>query len=198
MVRVRGWWVPPPGRDIWCYATSPWAGENLHHRGWWEAPGNFSVRHMYASAITHHNLQPQQTSRIWYTHGNYNPSRALVDGFCLLSTNIVAFRNCFQLNLVWRGNIRVAIIFLCIPIIITWTHAMQCTTNNEGVVCGQWWCIGGWVGVIESFRVGLCHLGTYVRAVKKVNTTKLTISFISIYFCWYFKPDGNNWTSSQC
>ena len=33
----------------------------------------------------------------------------------------------------------------------------QCTANNDGVVCGQWWFIGGWVGVIDSLRVGLRH-----------------------------------------
>ena len=40
----------------------------------------------------------QQASSIQSIHGKYNPSRALVDGFCLFSTSIVAFRNCFLLN----------------------------------------------------------------------------------------------------
>ena len=31
-------------------------------------------------------------------HDKYNPSMALVNGFCLLSINIITFRNCFQLN----------------------------------------------------------------------------------------------------
>ena len=55
---------------------------------------------------------------------------------------------------------------------ITWTHVMQCTTNNEGVVCGQWWSIGGWVGVIDSLRVGLDHANAFVHAVKKYSTLK--------------------------
>ena len=40
----------------------------------------------------------QQASSIWSTHSKYNPSRALVNGFCHFSTNIVAFRNWFLLN----------------------------------------------------------------------------------------------------
>ena len=59
------------------------------------------------------------------------------------------------------------LLFLYIPIIITWTHAMQCTTNNEGVMCGQLWCIGCLVGVIDSLRVGRDHVDAFVRAVKK-------------------------------
>ena len=34
--------------------------------------------------------------------------------------------------------------------------------------CGQWCCIGGWVGVIDSLRVGCDHHHGFMRAVKKV------------------------------
>ena len=44
---------------------------------------------------------------------------------------------------------------------------------------GMWsvvvyWCIGGWVGVIDSLRVGLRHVGCCMQAVKKLFT-----------HCWY-------------
>ena len=35
-------------------------------------------------------------------------------------------------------------------------------------MCGQRWCIGSWVEVIDSLSVGLCHAGC-VRAAKKVQ-----------------------------
>ena len=38
--------------------------------------------------------------------------------------------------------------------------------------------IGGWVGVIDSLRVGLRHLGAYVQAVKKVTSWACTIIII--------------------
>ena len=54
---------------------------------------------MYASANDTSQPSTQQASSIQSTHGKCNPSRALVDGFYVLSTTIVAFRNCFLLNL---------------------------------------------------------------------------------------------------
>ena len=38
----------------------------------------------------------QWASSIWSIHSKYYPSRALVNGFCLLNTNIIAFRNSSQ------------------------------------------------------------------------------------------------------
>ena len=35
-------------------------------------------------------------------------------------------------------------------------------------MCGQGWCIGSWVGVIDSLSVGLRHLGAWLLCVKKV------------------------------
>ena len=32
---------------------------------------------------------------------------------------------------------------------------------------GQRWCIGSWVGVIDSLRVGLHHLDAWLRLAKK-------------------------------
>ena len=56
--------------------------------------------HMLHVRLDNDKAQPstQRASSIQSTHGKYNPSRALVNGFCLLSTNIVAFRHCFRLN----------------------------------------------------------------------------------------------------
>ena len=51
---------------------------------------------------------------------------------------------------------------------ITWALATHCLTNNEGVVRGRGWCIGGWVGVIDNLSVGLRHLGACVQSVEKV------------------------------
>lgn len=39
---------------------------------------------------------------------------------------------------------------------------------KTNVVCVQWWCIGGWIGVIDSLRVGRDNRHGFVRAVKRV------------------------------
>ena len=91
----KGLRIVPPGRDIRCNATSPW-GENLHHVGEGKPRRLFHQTHVRLDNDTAQPLT-QGAASIRSTHGKYNPSRALVDGFCLLSTNIVAFRNCFWL-----------------------------------------------------------------------------------------------------
>ena len=64
-----------------------------------------------------------------------------------------------------------------IPFIIPWAHAAHCLTNNEGVVYGQGWCIGSWVGVIDSFSLGLNHLDAWLRLAKS-PTTKQTVTSV--------------------
>ena len=81
-----------------------------HHLllGWkptpsWVKGSPWQLFHQTHVRLGNDTTQPstQQASSIQSTHGKYNPSRALVNGFCLLSTNIVAFSNCFWLN--WSG-----------------------------------------------------------------------------------------------
>ena len=47
------------------------------------------------------------------------------------------------------------------------------------MVCVQWWCIGGWVGVVDSLRVGLHHRHGFVRAAKKENLFTYAIATTS-------------------
>ena len=91
--------MSPPGRDIRCNATFPW-GENLHHPivGEGKPPATFPSD--TCVRLDNDTAQPstQRASSIRSTHGKYNPFRALINGLCLLSTIIFAFRNCFWLN----------------------------------------------------------------------------------------------------
>ena len=78
-----------------------------------------------------------------------------------------------------------SIVFLFIPSIITRTLVTQCTTNIEGKVCDQWWCIGGWLqrvaGVMEhavDTRVG----GDLLRTRKVYVVVMLNINIFHAFF----------------
>ena len=98
----------------------------------------------------------QRASSIRSTHGKYNPSRALVDSFCLLSTTIVAFCNRFQLN--WSDvetSESQSSSFASLP--SSHGHTQRAPSQTTRV-----WCIGSWVGVIDSLSVGLRLAGLKV------------------------------------
>ena len=63
---------------------------------WWLSP-HTDVCHLNVSV----RPSTQQTRNIRSANSKYNPSRALVNGFCLFRANIVAFHHYFQLN--WSG-----------------------------------------------------------------------------------------------
>ena len=128
----------------------------------WLSP-HTDVCHLNVSA------QPstQQTRSIRSAHGKYNPSRALVNGFCLLRANIVAFRHCFQLN--WsdvKATSGSQSYFF--PSLSSshghWLRNAPQTLRARCVVSGQWWCIGGWirrvVGLMEHVDTHLLLVGT--------------------------------------
>ena len=92
-VRVRDWRLPPPLVEISDVKPPPHGVKTYTIMGEGKPPVLFL-------SDTCDLAQPstQWASSIWSTHSKHIPSRALVDGFCLLSTNIVAFCNCFLLN----------------------------------------------------------------------------------------------------
>ena len=96
----------------------------------------------------------QRSSSIWSTHGKYNPSRALVNVFCLLSTTIDAFHNFFWLN--WSDVKTSELQSSSFASLSSSRDALP--HKRWGVMCGQGLCIGSWVGVIDSLRVGFRHV----------------------------------------
>ena len=71
---------------------------------------------------------------------------------------------------------------------------MQCLTNNEGMVYGQGWCIGSWVGVIDSLSVGLKITTLLISATSNYNTLlnhRDTLKDLSLCFRekWIFYLD---------
>ena len=145
----------PPPRGVKTYTT-------------WVKGSPWRLFHQTHVRIDNDTAQPsiQRASSIRSTHGKYKLSRALVNGFCLLSTNIVAFRKCFLLN--WSDASDQSSSFAS----LSSSHGH--TRRKTHCLYGQGWCIGSWVGVIDSFSLALHHLDAWLSLAKKsisIDTT---------------------------